>query len=165
MKKILISACLLGDNVRYDGGGFELNEPILKDWLRNDLFIKVCPEVDAGLQIPRLPAEIQGGNGEDVLNGTCRVRNTAQEDVTEAFIKGAYKALEVARENGVRLAILKEKSPSCGSTMIYDGAFSGHKISGKGVTGALFAKNGIAVFSENEVRKAYEYWKHLQLQI
>ena len=159
----MISACLLGDKVRYNGDGFELTDPILIEWLNHDLLIKICPEVDAGLSTSRTPAEIQDGSGEDVLNGTSRIKTTENKDVTAEFIDGAQKALKTAQKEKIKLAILKENSPSCGSSMIYDGSFSGQKKAGKGVTGALLSKNGVLVFSEEEIQKAYEFWKQLQL--
>ena len=112
------------------------------------ILIPFCPEVAAGCPAPRPPCEMVGGNGGDVLNGKAVVINREGADLTAAFIEGARKALQVARENGVTAAILKEGSPSCGSSLIYDGAFSGKRIPGRGVTAALLQQNGVKLFSE-----------------
>ena len=101
----------------------------------------VCPECLGGLKIPRAPAEILG----------CRVVDFSGGDVSAAFRLGAERVLQIAVKYGVELAILKERSPSCGSRMIYDGSFSGRKIPGQGITAALLRKNGITVVSEEDI--------------
>lgn len=143
---ILVSSCLAGLNVRYDGKNC-LYEKI-RELIDEEKAVSVCPEVLGGLSIPREPAEIIGGNGEDVLDGKARVVNVSGQDVTAEFLKGAYVALEKSKEIGARLIILKERSPSCGSSMIYDGQFSGRKIAGNGVTSALLKRHGFRVVSE-----------------
>jgi uncharacterized protein YbbK (DUF523 family) len=116
--------------------------------IREGKAIPVCPEQLGGLSTPRNPAEIVGGDGEDVLDGKARVMDRTGKDVTEAFIRGAYEALHLAKAVGAKEAILKEKSPSCGSCVIYDGTFQGKKKAGMGVTAALFQRHGIRVYSE-----------------
>ncbi|MGM9986764.1 MAG: DUF523 domain-containing protein [Bacillaceae bacterium] len=146
---LLISACLIGENVRYDGrNNLRLN---LKQMVEKGEAVVVCPEVLGGLAIPREPAEIVGGNGEDVLDGKCKVRTISGEDVTDAFLKGAYETLSIAKQHGVTKAILKEKSPSCGSNRIYNGEHNGIVINGFGITTALLRRNGIEVISEEEI--------------
>ena len=108
----------------------------------------ICPECLGGLSIPREPAEIVGGSAEDVLVGHARVLTKSGVDVTEAFVRGAYAALEFCKTHGIKEAILKAKSPSCGCGMIYDGTFSGHLIAGNGVATTLLRQNGIAVRAE-----------------
>ena len=108
-------------------------------------------EMLGGLSTPRRPAEIVGGDGDDVLSGNARIVDDCSLDVTEAFVKGAYKALQVVQAAGVREAILKEGSPSCGCTHIYDGTFSGVQHPGMGVTAALLRQNNISVISEKEM--------------
>ena len=157
MQKILVSACLLGYMVRYDG----LVIPALKRL--TDAFepitdmIPFCPEVAGGLPVPRDPAEISGKDGFDVLDGKATVKNKSGDDVTLFYLNGAAKALETAIKNNIKAAILKEKSPSCGNLLIYDGTFTKTLKSGKGVTAALFERNGIHVFNENEIEKAVKF--------
>ena len=143
---ILISACLAGLEVRYDGTHCK-NEALL-DLIKTNNVMTVCPEVLGGLLTPREPAEIVGGDGQAVLDGTAKVISKTGQDVTDNFIKGAYATLKRAQELNVSMIILKENSPSCGSSMIYDGTFSGSKVVGNGVTAALLRRNGIKVFSE-----------------
>ncbi|MCQ6276272.1 DUF523 domain-containing protein [Bacillus sp. V3B] len=143
---ILVSACLAGFDVKYDGS-HNLNLKINK-WFEEKKAMPVCPEVLGGLSIPREPAEIVGGDGEDVLNGQAKVMTNTGKDVTEQFIKGARETLKIAKENEATIVVLKERSPSCGSTMIYNGEFKGNKVRGDGVTAALLKRNGIQVVSE-----------------
>ena len=151
MKKILISACLEGDRVRYDGKRAHLKDSLLKEWRLKGLLVKVCPEVSGGLKIPRPEAQIVNGNGLDVLKGTAKVIDINGFDVTFSFVRGAEYALSIAKRFGIQMAILKEKSPSCGVHHIYDGQFASHLMPGFGVTTALLKQNKIVVFSENEL--------------
>jgi len=151
MKKILISACLAGDLVRYDGKRKSVTEPKINHLNLKELLVKVCPEVLSGLKTPRPPAQIVNGSGLDVLKGTAHVIDINGSDVTLSFIRGAEYALSLVKKYGIEIAILKEKSPSCGVHHIYDGQFAAHLIPGSGVTTALLKQNGIKVFSENEL--------------
>lgn len=162
MEKILVSACLLGSKVRYNGSDFQFESNVLEEWGSQGRIVPFCPEICGGLTIPRPSAEIQGQGGEAVLDGEGHVINIKGHDVTAAFIEGAMKALEAARENKVKLSILKENSPSCGSSTIYDGTFTGTLKSGHGVTAALFERNGIRVFSEKEIQAAAEYLEQIE---
>ena len=146
---ILISACLLGRNVKYSGGNNLC--PWLAKYYNTDDFIAICPECFGVLPIPRPPAEIQGGSGEDVLNGSAKVADKDGKDVTQNFISGAQKALAYAKKHNANYAILKARSPSCGYGMIYDGSFSGGKKAGNGVTAALFLQHGIKVYTEETI--------------
>lgn len=143
---ILISACLLGRNVKYSGGNNLC--PWLAKYYNTKDFMAFCPECLAMLPIPRPPVEIQNGSGEDVLNGTARVLDKTGLDVTQEFLSGAQKALAIAKRHGVTCAIFKARSPSCGVGQIYDGTFSGGKKDGNGVTAALFIQHGIKVYTE-----------------
>ena len=134
--KIMVSACLLGDNVKYDGTNNKNDELI--SFLKKYEVIKVCPECLGGLAIPRLPSEIKNN----------RVINNKEIDVTKEFTLGASKTLNIAKENNIKIAILKKNSPSCGSGMVYDGTFSHCLINGDGVTAKLLKDNGIMVFNE-----------------
>ena len=156
-QNILISACLLGSSVRYNGTDLLLDHPLLKQWKKEGRLISVCPEVAGGLPTPRAPAEIMGGDGLTVLSGKTKVINKNGEDVTKAFKEGANKALRIAKENNCIAAILTERSPSCGSSMIYDGSFSGVKKIGGGVTTMLLQNNGIQVFSQYQLKKLHAY--------
>ena len=157
MQKILVSACLLGEKVRYDGLVIPASK-IMTDILRSTAdMIPFCPEVAGGLPVQRNPAEISGKDGFDVLDGKATVKNINGEDVTLFYLNGAAKALETAIKNNIKVAILKEKSPSCGNSLIYDGTFTKTLKSGKGVTAALFERNGIHVFNEKEIEKAFEF--------
>lgn len=113
--------------------------------VRQGSAVAVCPEVAGGLGTPRRPAEIVGGDGRDVLDGRAGVVDDAGADVTEAFVAGARRALELARRSGATIAVLTDKSPSCGPGEIYDGTFSGTRRTGIGVTAALLARHGIDV--------------------
>ena len=161
MEKILVSACLIGERVRYNGVAMEFDNQILKYWRNNELVVSICPEVAGGLPVPRPSSEIFGGDGSQVLKGLKKVINVNGQDVTQYFLEGSQKTLLLARFHKIKLAILKEGSPSCGSRYIYDGSFSKNKKSGKGVTTALLEQNDIRVFSEQEISKAEEYLKHL----
>jgi len=151
MDRILISACLLGRPVRYDGSGKLLADPRFDRWLAEGRLVPICPELVGGLAVPRPAAEITGGSGDDVLAGRARVVTATGEDVTAAFLAGAEAALDLARRNGCVHALLIDRSPSCGSLKIYDGTFSGRRIAGAGVTAALLAAHGIGVFADHEI--------------
>jgi uncharacterized protein YbbK (DUF523 family) len=159
--KILVSACLLGNKVRYDANDVPTSSNFLDRWNAEGRLIAFCPEVAGGLSVPRLPAEIQSDDGNAVLDGTAKVFDNQGNDVSENFINGAKKALEAAESNGVKVAILKSKSPSCGSSFIYDGTFSSVQKVGQGVTTALLERNGIKVFSDLEIEAASEFLKNL----
>ena len=139
MEKILISACLVGDNVKYNGGN-NLS-PKIDALLEKYELIPFCPEVEGGLSIPRTPAERIGD----------KVINQAGEDVTDAYMKGAELAFNICLFLKIKKVILKEKSPSCGSKIIYDGTFSHKEIKGMGVTAEYLKKKGIEVFSEDDI--------------
>ena len=159
MEKVLVSACLMGENVRYNGIVKNFENHVIKSWNRKGQVVTICPEVAGGLLVPRPSSEITGGDGSQVLKGYKKVINIYGQDVTEYFLKGAQKTLELANSLRIRLAILKEGSPSCGSSYIYDGSFSNIKKPGKGVSCALLEENGIRVFSEREIPEAEIYLK------
>lgn len=165
LPKIMVSACLLGEPTRYDGSHMKNDHPILGLWLQQGRIISFCPEVEGGLTTPRPPAEIINGDGTNVLDGDAKVLDINGQDVTQPYKLGAQKALQVAQKNGVGLAILKARSPSCGSQMIYDGTFSITLKPGKGVTAALLERNGVRVFNEEEIEEAADYLTNLTLSI
>ena len=153
MEKILVSRCLLGHRVRYDGGAsgpFDL----LEQWIEEGRVVPLCPEVAGGLPTPRPAAEIPGGQGGEVLDGNAAVITTEGEDVSAQFLEGARQALELVQKHGIRVAVLKANSPSCGNLLTYDGTFRGVKVNGEGVTAALLKRHGVRVFSEIELPQA-----------
>lgn len=143
---MIVSACFAGVCCRYDQKHNRI--AAIQKLIREGKAVPVCPEQMGGLPTPRNPAEIVGGNGEDVLDGRARVIDCEGKDVTSQFLTGAKETLKVAQDVGAKKAILKENSPSCGSQMIYDGTFSKKKQSGMGVTAALLRRHGIEVYSE-----------------
>jgi len=150
--KLLISACLLGHPVRYDGNGKLLDNSLLKIWHNEGRLVVACPEMMAGFSTPRPPCEIANGlSGDKVLDDRASVVDSHGKNETLQFIKGAELALKMAQENNCHFALLTENSPSCGSNFIYDGSFSGRKKSGMGVVAAMLKRHGIQVFSETEI--------------
>ncbi len=158
MHKILISRCLLGEKVRYDGGDNLLDNPILRTWQQQSRLVPICPEVAGTLPTPRPPAERifdVAGNKVITISG---------DDVTEQFNLGAQAALSLCQRHQIKLAILKQSSPSCGSEQIYDGRFVGQKIPGQGVTTELLRQHGIAVFGEDALADAEQFLMTLEQQ-
>ena len=142
MKKILVSQCLYGDKpVRYDGKTKEERDPRFIRWKEENRLIPVCPEVDGGLPVPRTDAQ---RIGDQVITRDGR-------DVTKEYRRGAEIALERALQEEVLCAVLKEKSPSCGSNKVYDGTFEGNLIDGQGITVQLLREAGVRVYSEEEL--------------
>lgn len=146
---ILVSACLLGINCKYNGENNK-NDKVI-EFLKDKEYIIICPEQLGGLTTPRNPSEIISMDGYEVLSGKSNVISNEGIDVTENFKKGALESLKIANLYGCTEAILKESSPSCGSNYIYDGTFLGKKILGVGVTTALLRLNNIKVISEKEI--------------
>ena len=157
MQKILVSSCLLGDPVGYDGNDLQVENEILRRWKEQGRIIYICPEVAAGLPVPRPPAEIVRGDGAMVLLGTASVIENTGEDVTDLFISGANRALSLCKKFSIKIAILSKLSPSCGDNTIYNGDFSGTTITGAGVTAALLQKHGISVFNQTAIGDAATY--------
>ncbi len=142
MIRILVSACLLGEPVRFDGRDKRQVDPRWAQWQAEGRLVPFCPEVAGGLPVPRPPAERQADG---------RVVDDRGEDRSAAFDRGAEAALEAFRNQGCALAILKEGSPSCGVHRIYDGSFTRTAIPGHGVTTERLKRHGLAVFSEAEL--------------
>jgi uncharacterized protein YbbK (DUF523 family) len=146
---VLISACLAGRACRFDGSSNQDDQ--VGRLIAEGHAVLVCPEVDGGLGTPRPPAEIVGGDGSDVLAGRARVATEQGRDVTDAYLAGARLALEACVSSGARVAILKARSPSCGTGSIYNGTFSRTLVAGEGVTAALLREHGIEVLTEEEL--------------
>ena len=153
MEKLLVSRCLLGHRVRYDGGAHGPYD-LLQHWQDEGRIVALCPEVAGGLPTPRPPAEIPGGQGGGVLDGRLPVLTDDGADVTAAFVAGAKIALRLVDHHGLRVAVLKARSPSCGSTHTYDGSFGGQLVEGEGVTAALLKRHGVRVFNETQLAEA-----------
>ncbi|WP_325894791.1 DUF523 domain-containing protein [Grimontia sp. NTOU-MAR1] len=154
MKKVLVSACLMGQKVRYDGNALTQESELFQRLVELADIVTLCPEVAGGLPTPRPPAEIDVADGGAVIAGKGKVISVQQIDVTGHFVSGAQKTLELCKQHNIKIAILTESSPSCGSTLIYNGQFAGTKVSGHGVTTALLRQHGITVFSQFNVEGA-----------
>lgn len=149
--KILVSACLMGFKVRYNGSEKQTIEETLARWQQEGRLVIHCPELAAGLPVPRLPAEISCGNGMDVMQGAARIWESDGTDVTKHYQLAAWLALRAAQDANCRAALLTDGSPTCGSRTIYDGSFRGQRQPGMGVAAALLAEHGIKIFSEQEL--------------
>jgi uncharacterized protein YbbK (DUF523 family) len=140
-EKVLVSACLIGENCRYDGKNQSVPEVLALTEFYD--LIPICPEVSGGMKIPRFPSEIQGE----------KVINKEGKDVTDFYEAGAYWAASICQIYHIRLAILKEDSPSCGAHEIHDGSFTDKKIPGKGITARRLEKIGVKVMDEKEAKE------------
>lgn len=139
--RILVSACLLGVGCRYDGQNNQL--PQLEQLMKKHTCIPVCPEIFGGLPTPRVPAERQGN----------KVITRDGQDVTENFIRGTAEVLRLADLYHCKAALLKERSPSCGSGQIYDGTFTKTLAEGDGLTAQMLKKKGITVYGESQIQE------------
>lgn len=156
--KVLISACLLGERVRYDGSSRPVAHPLLEQWQQEGRLVAVCPETLGGLLVPRPAAEIEAGfDGRDIFHETGKVTTRQGHNVSQYFVRGARKALKLAEDEQVVAAILKANSPSCGNEQIYSGAFSKQLRDGQGVTAAALTEAGIQVFNEHQLDAADAY--------
>ena len=149
--KILVSACLMGFKVRYNGSDKSVLQETLQRWQREQRLVIHCPELAAGLPVPRLHAEIIGGNGADVMRDDARIIESGGLDVTAHYQLAAWLALRAAQHAACRAALLTDGSPTCGSQVIYDGSFRGQQRPGMGVAAALLAQHGIRVFSDQQI--------------
>jgi len=147
---ILVSACLLGTGCNHEGRAER--RPRVQELSESTRLVPICPEVVGGLATPRRAAEIVGGDGAAVLAGSARVRSADGDDVTAAYVRGAAAAVELARATGATRAVLKARSPSCGSVDVYDGTFTRTLHSGAGVTAAALRAAGIDVVSDEEIQ-------------
>ena len=160
--KILVSSCLLGEDVKYDGGNnsvalnpkvsFSLKELFMDILCENEIY-SFCPEVSGGLKTPRTPAEIIKRDKPFI------VQTQNGEDVTINFLLGAKKALDLCNEEGIKVALLKSNSPSCGNIKTYDGTFSNTLIDGVGLSAKLLKENGVTVFNEEELKELSKFIK------
>jgi len=158
--KILISSCLLGEDVRYDGdnsniaynGSFTFSEKErFMDLLCDNEIYSFCPEVSGGLSTPRESAEVTSSSKP------FKVETNNGNDVTINFLLGAKNTLDLCKGEDIKVALLKSKSPSCGNTQVYDGTFSGNLIDGQGLTAKLLSENGITIFNETQIKDFFKY--------
>ena len=160
---ILVSSCLMGKPVRYDGRHAECLHPTLERWKQEGRLRLLCPEVAGGLPIPRPAVEIEPGKlAVQVLMSHAKVQDSSGNDMSESFRLGAQLAVELVRKEGIKIAVLKEGSPSCGSSLVADGNFLGQRIPGKGVTAVALEEIGVSVFSERDLDKADAYLRTLE---
>ncbi len=160
--KLLISSCLLGEDVRYDGGNSSIamgssftfsQKELFMDILCDNQIYSFCPEVSGGLTTPREPAEVVSSNKP------FKVLTKEQNDVTINFLLGAKNALDLCQNEGIKVALLKSKSPSCGNEKIYDGNFNGTLAEGRGLTARLLEENGVVVFNETQLKELNKFIK------
>lgn len=149
--KILVSACLMGFKVRYNGSEKAALQETLYRWQQENRLVIHCPELAAGLPVPRSPAEIVAGNGADVMRDDARIVEDNGQDVTAHYQLAAWLALSAAQQSGCSAALLTDGSPTCGSQFIYSGDFSGTQQPGMGVAAALLEQHGIRVFSAQQL--------------
>ena len=154
--KILVSACLMGFKVRYNGSEKSQIGAALERLQQEERLVVHCPELAAGLSTPRLPAELLGGDGEAAFLGKAAIVESDGTDVTQPYLLAAWLALQTARENNCRFAILTDGSPTCGSQKIYNGQFEGATIPGQGVASALLRQHGIEVFADHQIPQLLE---------
>jgi uncharacterized protein YbbK (DUF523 family) len=151
-ERVLVSACLLGSPVRYDGSARLSHHAVLGRWQSEGRVVPLCPEVAVGFPTPRPAAELDGAaNGAAVLAGKARVIEKSGRDVSAFYREAAGIALDEAQRSGCRFALLTDGSPSCGSSFVYDGSFCSQRVAGRGTTTALRQQHGIRVFSEAEI--------------
>lgn len=160
--KLLISSCLLGEDVRYDGGNSSIAMGASFKFSQKELFMDIlceneiysfCPEVSGGLPTPREPAELVSAQKP------FKVLTKDQHDVTVNFLIGAKNALDLCKSEDIKVALLKSKSPSCGNIKIYDGTFTENLIDGQGLTAKLLEENGITIFNETQLSEFAKFIK------
>ncbi|OPX54356.1 Uncharacterized conserved protein YbbK, DUF523 family [Oceanospirillum multiglobuliferum] len=156
--KVLVSACLLGERVRYDGSSRPVAHDILEQWKAEQRIVSVCPETLGGLLVPRPAAEIESGfDGQDIVQEKGKVITKQGHNLSQYFVRGARRTLDIANGQDIKVAILKANSPSCGNEHIYDGQFARQTKSGMGVTVATLIGAGIKVFNEHQLDAAQAY--------
>jgi len=151
INKILVSACLMGFKIRYNGSEKAQIVDTLARWQQEQRLVVHCPELAAGLPTPRPPAEIFAADGKDVMQERARIIENTGQDVTEHYQLAAWMALRAAQESGCTAALLTDGSPTCGSQFIYDGSFTGQRKSGMGVAATLLTEHGIKVFADTQL--------------
>lgn len=154
MRPVFASGCLGLARLRYDGRSVPVRSPRWDAWVAQGRLVQFCPEVAAGLPVPREPAEIVGGTAADVLAGHARVLGITGTDLTDAFLRAADLAVRQIRAHRPALAVLVDKSPSCGSTTVYDGTHTGTRVPGRGLSAELLRREGVPVFTPDRLEEA-----------
>ncbi len=160
--KLLVSACLMGFSVRYNGSQKADLTSLLTRWQHQGRLVTHCPELAAGLATPRLPAEIVAADGRDVINARAKILENSGRDVTAHYQLAAWLALRTAISEKCGAALLTDGSPTCGSQFIYDGSFSGTRRPGTGVATALLREHGITVFSEQQIPELIAWMEKME---
>lgn len=161
MHKILVSGCLNGRPIRFNSTNVSVESAIWDRWELEGRLVAFCPELAAGFPVPRAPAEIVGSTSAVVLLGSGRVEEGNGADVTDMFVEGAKLAVRRAVSEGCVIAVLTDGSPSCGTTYVYDGTFTGGTAEGMGVTAQLLHDQGLRVFPEDQIDDADRYLRNL----
>jgi len=162
-QKVLVSACLLGDKVRYDGTSRPVGHSVLDQWLEDGRVIKECPETLGGLLVPRPAAEIEPGfDGHDIYHEEGKVITRQGHNVSQYFVRGARRVIERIQADNIRIAVMKANSPSCGNEQIYSGEFNRTTRTGQGVTAAALTEAGVRVFNEHQLEEARQYLEQLE---
>jgi len=151
--KLFVSACLTGKAVQYDGKLRKIENPILQKWIKEKKVFPFCPEIAGGLDTPRNRAEIVKIKAAKNIEDRFLIKDIEHNDLTDHFIAGAQLSLKFAKEKNIKLALLKDGSPSCGTTYIHDGSFTNVRIKGKGILAYFFDENNILCFNENQIHK------------
>jgi uncharacterized protein YbbK (DUF523 family) len=154
MLKVLVSGCLGGAAIRFNETSVPVSSPIWRKWAAEGRLVSFCPELAVGFPVPRPPAEIVGGSAADVLDSGAWVREVSGRDVTELFRAASRRALHRAIDADVALAVLVDGSPTCGSSYVHDGTFSGVTVPGRGVAAEALRRYGIPVFAHHELEQA-----------
>lgn len=151
-EKILASACLLGERVRFDGQVLKISDERIFKWAKEKRFIPICPETMSGLMVPRVPCEIEPDKtAQDVIDGKAKIISQEGRDYTEDYLFGAQVCVNLAKRNNIRIAILKQRSPSCGTKQIHDGHFGSNLVDGMGVAALMLQQAGVKVFDETQL--------------
>lgn len=161
MKKILVSGCLNGRAIRFNSTAVSVESEIWNRWESEGRLVPFCPELAAGFPVPRAPAEIVGSTASVILTGRGWVKEDNGTDVTAMFVEGAKLAAQRAVSQGCVLAVLTDGSPSCGTSYVYDGSFTGGTVEGMGVTAQLLHDQGLPVFGEDRIDEADRYLRSL----
>ena len=144
-QKLLVSSCLLGKKVKYNGKDNKLFSDLLNQLSLKYNIVSFCPEVEGGLPIPRVPCEV-------ITFNPLKVINKDGDDKTKEFLLGANKTLELCKKENITIALLKANSPSCSSEYIYDGTFTSSKIKEDGVTVSLLRQHNIKIYDEIQIK-------------
>ncbi len=161
--KVLVSACLMGERVRYDGSSRPVSHSILDQWQTDGRVVAECPEMLGGLLVPRPAAEIETGfDGQDIYHEQGKVITKQGHNVSQYFVRGARRVVDRVNDQNIKIAVMKANSPSCGNDQIYNGQFERITRPGQGVTAAALIEAGVKVFNEYQLDEAAAYLQQLE---